>query len=127
MRWISEIELLLIHKLVIEETGGAKGVRDVAVLSSAVARPFASFEGQDLYPNLFYKVAALIHTIVASHPFIDGNKRVALVAGDVCLRLNGYRLMPSREVEGFFWSIARGEQSVETIAAWLQSHTEPLE
>ncbi len=61
-----------------------------------------------------------------SHPFVDGNKRVALVAGDVCLRLNGYRIVPSDEVEAFFWSIARGEQSVENIAEWLREHSEPL-
>ncbi len=106
--------------------GGAGGVRDLNTLTSAVSRPFATFEGQDLYPNLFHKVAALIHSIAMSHPFVDGNKRVALVAGDVCLRLNGYRIVPSDEVEAFFWSIARGEQSVENIAEWLREHSEPL-
>ncbi len=79
MRWITELDLLIIHTLVLQETGGAGGVRDLNVLKSALARPFATFEGQDLYPNLFHKVAALIHSIAMSHPFVDGNKRVALV------------------------------------------------
>jgi death-on-curing protein len=59
------------------------------------------------------------------HPFADGNKRTALVASDICLRLNGYRLVPSEAVEPFFWAIARGEKDVEEIAIWLQSHVEP--
>ncbi len=126
MNWINELDLLIIHALVLQETGGAIGVRDLHTLTSAVSRPFATFEGQDLYPDLFHKVAALIHSIIMFHPFVDGNKRVGLVAGDVCLRMNGHRLVSSEEVESFFWSIARGEQSVESIAEWLREHTEPL-
>jgi len=78
-----------------------------------------------LFPDLVSKVAALIHSIIAFHPFADGNKRTALVAADVCLRLNGYRIVPSEEVEPFFWAVARGEREVDGIAQWLRSHTEP--
>jgi death-on-curing protein len=66
------------------------------------------------------KVAAQIHAISSYHPFVDGNKRTALVAADVCLRLNGYRLTNSDDIESFFWSIARGEKSVEDIEAWVK-------
>ena len=66
------------------------------------------------------KVAAQIHAISSYHPFVDGNKRTALVAADVCLRLNGYRLADSDKVESFFWSIARGEQSVVDIESWVK-------
>jgi len=69
------------------------------------------------------KVAAQIHAISSYHPFVDGNKRTALVAADVCLRLNGYRLNNSDVVESFFWSIARGEQTVENIEGWLKKET----
>jgi len=55
----------------------------------------------------------------------DGNKRTALVAADVCLRLNGYRIIPSEEVEPFFWAVARGEREIDGIAEWLRVHTEP--
>lgn len=126
MTWISVDEILLIHARVIDATGGVHGVINAAALQSAVERPFTSFAGQALFESLDQKVSALIHSIVAFHPFADGNKRTALVAADVVLRLNSRRLVPSDEVEAFFWSIARGEQTVEQIAAWLTTHTGPF-
>ncbi|MCW5935265.1 MAG: type II toxin-antitoxin system death-on-curing family toxin [Fimbriimonadia bacterium] len=115
MIWLSSAEILHIHHLIIQETGGLPGVLNQDALSSALARPFSSYESLEFYPDILSKVAVLIHSLISSHPFVDGNKRIALVAGDVCLRLNGYFLVPSDKVEPFFWSIARGEQSVETI------------
>lgn len=126
MTWISLFELVVIHHRVIEETGGLHGTANPGALESAVARPFVAFAGAELFPDLITKVASLIHSLVAFHPFLDGNKRTALVAGDVCLRLNGYRLVPSHESEPFFWSIARGEQNVNEIGQWLRTHTEPF-
>ncbi|MCK6469683.1 MAG: type II toxin-antitoxin system death-on-curing family toxin [Candidatus Brocadia sinica] len=125
MNWVSLEELLVIHEMIVDETGGVHGVINLGGLDSSLARPFTSFQGQELFPDLWSKVAALIHSIIAFHPFVDGNKRVALVAADVCLRMNGYRLIPSEEIEPFFWSIARGEKSVEEITQWIQSHSEP--
>jgi death-on-curing protein len=125
MNWISLPELALIHERVIEETGGIHGVTNPGGLESALERPFTSFGGAALFPDLVSKVAALIHSIIAFHPFADGNKRTALVAADVCLRLNGYRIVPSEGVEPFFWAVARGEKEIEEIAEWLRSHTEP--
>ena len=97
---------MLIHERVIEETGGVQGITNPGGLESAITRPFASFERHPVFPALWDKVGALVHSIVAFHPFADGNKRTALVAADVCLRLNGYRLLPSEEVEPIFWAIA---------------------
>jgi len=124
MKWITLDELLLVHARVLEQTGGAPGIVNPGGMESALVRPFTEFGGEALFPKPLDKVAALIHSVIAFHPFADGNKRVALVAADVCLRLNGYRLAPSDEVEPFFWSITRGEQSVEQIAQWLGGHTE---
>lgn len=125
MNWIGIEELLLIHARVIAETGGAQGVINAGALDSALRRPFTAFDGQQLFPGNLEKVATFMHSIVAFHPFADGNKRTALVAGDVVLRLNGLQLIASDAVEPFFWSIARGEQDVPQIAAWLHTHTEP--
>jgi len=126
VNWLTLAEVLLIHQRIIEETGGEGGLLSLDRLESALHRPFTSFSGVELYPDLIDKVAALIHGIISAHPFVDGNKRVALVAADVCLRLNGLCIHPSEAVEDFFWSIARGEQSVETITEWLRQHVEPL-
>jgi len=125
VNWISLQELILIHARVIEETGGAQGTINPGGVESALARPFSAFDGTELFADLPAKVAALVHALIQFHPFVDGNKRTALVAADVCLRLNGYRLIPSEQVESFFWAIARGEKSAEQIAEWLTTRIEP--
>ena len=125
MNWITPEELMLIHERVIDETGGIHGVTNPGGLESALYRPFASFGGHEVFPDLWSKVAALIHSVISFHPFADGNKRTALVAADVCLRLNGCRLVPSQDVEPFFWAIARGERSEAEISAWLKEDVKP--
>jgi death on curing protein len=126
VNWISLPELLLIHARVIDATGGVHGVINAGALESSLLRPFTSFGGRELFPAANDKIAALIHSIIAFHPFADGNKRTALVAADTVLRLNGRRIRPGPDVEEFFWSIARGEQTLESIAGWLTAHNEPL-
>lgn len=74
---------------VAEEITGNPGVRDVGLIESAVARPGASAFGVDAYPDLWVKSAALMHSIIANHPFVDGNKRTGLVSGIVFLARNG--------------------------------------
>ena len=125
MNWITAEELSLIHARVIAQTGGAQGIANAGGLESAVARPFTAFGGVERFPDVISKVAALIHSVIAFHPFVDGNKRTALVAADVCLRLNGLRLVPSEEVEPFFWAVARGERNTDQIVEWLRTHSEP--
>ena len=127
MNWISSFELFVIHEKVITETGGNKGVLNFGNLKAAVSRPFAAFGDQELFPSLTAKVATQIHTISSYHPFVDGNKRTALVAADVCLRLNSYRLAASDDLELFFWSIARGEQTVEDIEELLKKQAKAIE
>lgn len=127
MNWITATELALIHARVIDETGGAHGIINPGAIESAVARPFTGFGGESLFPKLVDKIASMIDSVISFHPFADGNKRTALVAADVCLRLNGNRLKPSNEVEPFFWAVARGEKSVEEIAVWLAGNIEPWE
>lgn len=125
MNWVTREDLVVIHWHLIQQTGGAHGIVNPGGLESAVARPFTSFGGTTLFPGLCDKTAALIHAIISFHPFVDGNKRTALVAADVSLKLNGQHLVPSEEVEPFFWAIARGEKDIEQITDWLKAHTEP--
>ncbi|MCD6508108.1 type II toxin-antitoxin system death-on-curing family toxin [Candidatus Poribacteria bacterium] len=125
MNWITLEELILIHERVIDETGGVHGITNPGELEMALSRPFITFGRKEMFPDLWSKVAALIHSIIAFHPFADGNKRTALVAADVCLRLNGHRLKPSEEVEPFFRAIARGEKNIREITDWIINNTEP--
>lgn len=75
---ITRAEVLIIHNEVVFAHGGANGVRDVGGLDSAIARPFQSFGGEDLYPSVFEKAAAIGESIIMNHPFIDGNKRTGM-------------------------------------------------
>lgn len=76
MRYLSLQEVVSLHSLVIAQSGGSSGLRDRGALESAVAQPEASFGGEDLYPDLPSKAAALGHSLIQNHPFVDGNKRV---------------------------------------------------
>jgi death-on-curing protein len=125
LNWINLKELVLIHELVINETGGAHGIINPIALESVLSRPFSSFEGKELFPDMWSKIAALVHSLIAFHPFTDGNKRTAFVAAEVILKLNGYHIPPAIEHEAFFWAIARGEKSIEEIQDWLTRNAKP--
>ncbi len=123
-----------IHEIIIAETGRLAGLREAALLHSAVARPFATFGGKELYPSDFEKAGALFHSLIKSHPFMDGTKRTAFAAALVFLDRCGYSLpkrLPLDRVIDFCVAIAeenlrqsRGEdiapRSIGEIAAWFQ-------
>jgi death-on-curing protein len=114
-------QVLQIHELQIEKFGGAAGLRDPAALESAVARPAMTFGGEDLYPDVPSKTAALMHSLVMNHAFVDGNKRVGITAAELFLRLNGYRLDASNpELEELTMTVARGELDAEALAIWFR-------
>ena len=117
-------QVLFIHMRLIAETGGSAGVRDLDLLASAVGQPQASFDGQDLYPDIYHKAAALLDSLVRNHPFVDGNKRVGIAAAGLFLLRNGHRLTASNaELEQFTLQAARSETSMEQMVAWLKRYS----
>jgi len=92
MQYLSLGHVLQLHRAVVGATGGDHRVRDLAALESALAQPRMTFGGEDLYPTVAQKAAALAHSLVGNHPFVDGNKRVGHAAMEVFLILNGYEL-----------------------------------
>jgi death-on-curing protein len=124
MTYLTVEQVLFLHGRLIEETGGSHGVRDIALLQSAVARPQATFEGEELYPDVFFKAAALMESLVGSHPFVDGNKRTGVVAAGIFLTRNGWTLEVSNPgLEDFVLRVAGGELGVGEIAQWLGQHS----
>ena len=114
--------MLLLHARLIQRTGGSGGVREMGLLESALARPRATFGGNDLYPNLWSNVAALMHSLVKNHPFVDGNKRTALTATGMFLELNGHRLVASNEQAfEFTQQAARSKVEPEEMSEWLRT------
>ncbi|MEU0937767.1 MULTISPECIES: type II toxin-antitoxin system death-on-curing family toxin [unclassified Embleya] len=100
---------------VAEETTGNPGIRDVGLIESGVARPGASAFGVDAYPDPWAKAAALLHSIVANHPFLDGNKRTGLVAAAVFLEYNGVEVGLLDEDAVFDLIIAVADGSLSEI------------
>src|SRR3989344_6588759 len=99
-RYLTAEDVLVLHDRVIEETGGAHGVRDLGLLSAAVERPRAGFDGAELYTDVFLKTAALFESITRNNAFVDGNKRTAVLASARFLFVNGYLLTATnRELE----------------------------
>lgn len=97
MRYLSVEELILIHEYELKRYGGASGIRSIELLESTVFRPQTSYGGREFYDTPFAKAASLVHSIITSHPFVDGNKRTAMVSGTIFLRLNGYKLKISQK------------------------------
>ncbi len=127
MKYLTAEQVLFVHARVIDETGGAHGVRDIGLLQSAVARPRASFGGSDLYPDIFLKAAALLESLAQNHPFLDGNKRTAITATGVFLRMNGYVLETTqKEIERFALHVATKKISSSDARDWLEKHVAPI-
>jgi len=121
-------QVLYLYQQIIAQSGSSPGVRDEGLLESAVYRPQASFGGQDLYPELFTKTAALGHSLIHSHPCVDGNKRLGFEAMRLMLRLNGYDLQASTEAKvTFALDIAKGKFTEQGIADWLKAHNHPYQ
>ncbi len=124
MNYLSVAQVLFIHARLIAETGGSPGLRDLGLLSSAVARPQATFDGQDLYPDLFSKTAALMDSLVRNHAFIDGNKRVGITAAGLFLRLHGRQLTASNaKLERFTWDVAQTQVSLDGMTIWFEQNS----
>ena len=100
--------------------GGAVEVRDLGLLDAAVHRPRASVLGQDAYPDLFTKAAALMHSLARNHPLVDGNKRLAWLATYVFCAKNGVELdPPDEDAYALVMSVASGE--LDEVAAIAQA------
>jgi len=124
MKYLSVKDILLLHELQIEKFGGSHGLRDLGLLESAVARPESSFDGEDLYPDIFLKGAALVQSLLMNHQFVDGNKRTAMFSVMTFLELNGYEFVANQKdiVETALW-IENKKPTIEEISMWLEKHT----
>ncbi len=121
-------QILFIHRSQIQRFGGLKGLRDRGALLAAIGRPQMTFGGEDLYPELPDKVAALMHSLVMNHPFVDGNKRVGAHAAIAFLIANGFvPEFTSKELVEITLATARGEMSAEALAIWIRQRSHEAE
>ncbi|HEX8931852.1 MAG TPA: type II toxin-antitoxin system death-on-curing family toxin [Patescibacteria group bacterium] len=118
-------QILVIHEDQIERYGGTSGLRNLELLESALFRPQSTFDGNDLYKDIFEKAASFMHSLILNHPFVDGNKRTGMVGGLVFLEINGFSLQVQQgELVETALVIATKKLDIEKTTAWIQSHTE---
>ncbi|MBD2501490.1 type II toxin-antitoxin system death-on-curing family toxin [Anabaena azotica] len=124
IRYLSLIEVLNLHYQIIEQSGGAIGIRDLGSLESAIAQPRMTFGGEDLYPNVIDKAVTLGFSIIMNHPFLDGNKRTGHAAMETFLILNGMEIIATvDEQEQIILMVASGNLKRDAFIEWLRQHT----
>ena len=116
-------EVVAIHDVLVHETGGALGLRDPGALESALMRPQLGY-----YDGLIEEAAAMMESLAMNHPFVDGNKRVALGATDAFLRLNGHFIdCGNDEAYQFFMQLFETHSfRFAELNSWLEEHVQPL-
>ena len=123
MRYLTLNEVLEVHRQVIAQSGGAEGLLQLPAFESALAQPQMTFGGEDLYPTLVDKAAALGYALIKNHPFLDGNKRTGHAAMEVFLVLHGYEIRAAvDEQEHVILQVAASEIDREEFTTWLRTH-----
>ena len=116
----SQEKVLLLHKLITEETGGDPNIRDLALLDSALESAFQTFDGQELYPTKEEKGARIGYSLISNHAFVDGNKRIGMYVLLTFLEVNGIRIYPTEdEAVRVGLAVASGKMKYEELLAWI--------
>ena len=127
MKCLTPLQVIAIHDQVIKHFGGSHGIRDLSLVESAVARPQVTFDGHDMYETLFEKAAALLHSLLQKHAFVDGNKRIAYSSTAIFLAKNNYELknLHTKAVE-FMVQVEAKNLQVERISKWLEKYSKRI-
>ena len=119
----SKEKILLLHKLMAEATGGSVGLRDEALLESALENAFAGFGDQEFYPTKEEKGARLGYALISNHAFVDGNKRIGVYVMLSFLEMNGIKIKcTDEEIIHIGLSVADGSMGYEELLQWVRSH-----
>ncbi len=126
--YLSVDQILALHEAQVRHFGGAPAIRDRGSLESAAARPAMTFGGEDLYGDLAAKAAALMHSLVLNHPFVDGNKRVGVASAEYFIERNGHSLVASdEELEELTLAVAEGKVEAGALAIWFRQRLRAAE
>ena len=125
MKSLTADTLTALHRLMTDASGGSHGLRDRGLLESAAASPYQAFGGVEAYPTLAEKAARLCYALVANHSFVDGNKRIGVLAMLTLLELNGEPIRPSDgALVALGLGAAAGELSYADILAFIETHSQ---
>lgn len=124
MQKISVEEILFLHYIAIEDFGGTHGIRNESRLLSIAKAPFQNVFSKELYPTFHDKAAVYFKSIIADHPFVDGNKRSAVLVASIFLNRNGIKVTAEPiELADFAVRVATEKVDVKSISAWLKKNS----
>jgi len=127
MRSLTIAEILEAYQRIMQQSGGLIGILDFGALESALAQPYMTFGGNELYPSLAEKAAALGFSLIQNHPFADGNKRTGHAAMAMFLAINGYRINASLDEQTeIILSVAASKLNRDEFTKWLSNHIQEL-
>ena len=117
---IKQEKVMALHHIMTTETGGEPNLRDVALLDSALASAYQTFDGVELYPTIQAKAAKMGHALIANHAFVDGNKRIGMYVMMIFLEVNGVHITPTiPEVIRVGLAVASGEMDYDSLYQWI--------
>lgn len=123
MKKLTKKQILMMHKQLVEQTGGSDKVLDYGLLDSALENPFQTFDGKELYPTIQEKAARLGYGLIKNHCMEDGNKRIGVHTMLVFLALNGIELKYSqKELYEIILDIAASKKEYEDLLQWIKEH-----
>lgn len=123
MIYLERDEVIQLHDMLIAQSGGSTGIRDLGLLDSALAQPQMSFGGADLYPTIAEKAGALGFSLIKNHAFVDGNKRIGHAAMESFLVANGYEIVAGvDEQEVIVLEVAASQKTKDEFVDWIRQH-----
>ncbi|MGI6434496.1 MAG: type II toxin-antitoxin system death-on-curing family toxin [Syntrophomonadaceae bacterium] len=124
MKRLTKAQVIKMHNLLIQETGGGEGIRNEGLLDSALNAPFQTFDGEDVYKTIQANAAKLGFFLVNNHPFIDGNKRIGTLAMLVFLEINGIEIkFTDGELIKLGLGLADGSVNNRDLLGWIIDHS----
>lgn len=124
MKKLSKEQVIKIHSMLIEQTGGSDGIRDKGLLDSALNAPSQTFDGEYIYRTIKAKAAKLGYFLVKNHPFIDGNKRIGILVMIIFLEINGIEVTCADE-ELIILGLGLADGSIDDVDLlnWIIDHS----
>ena len=127
MQYLTRQQILLIHSLLIDETGGRHGVRDVAAIAALESAAKQKVFDRELYSTVLKKAALYARNIIQHHPFVDGSKRTGMTVASVFLEISGYSVIAEvGEIEKFALLIVQEKLKIDAIARWFKDHSSKI-
>ena len=115
--------VILLHSILSQKAGSAAGVREIGLLESAIESAYQTFDGQELYPTTEEKGARMCFSLISNHAFVDGNKRIGVLALMTFLELNGAKISPSNEeIIRIGLGLAEGKVGYEELLSWVREN-----